>query len=101
MNYIQKVHTVVRKIPLGKVTTYGSVSKATGVDPRMVGWALHANRDPYDVPCHRVVNRDGKLAPGYVFGGPGEKKKRLLSEDIPFKDDNHVDLEKCFWQAQS
>jgi methylated-DNA-protein-cysteine methyltransferase related protein len=97
MNYIQRVHAITKRIPEGRVTTYGAISKVTGINPRMVGWALHANRDPKEVPCHRVVNRDGKLAPGYVFGGPGEKKKRLIVEGIPFKDDNHVDLDECFW----
>lgn len=103
MNYIQKVHEIVKKIPEGKVTTYGTISTSLStstskITPKMVGWALHANKDSKAVPCHRVVNRDGKLAPGYVFGGPGEKRKRLLLEGIPFKDDNHVDLERCFWQ---
>lgn len=101
MNYIQKVHEIVKKIPEGKVTTYGSISEVTSINPRMVGWALHANRDPKLVPCHRVVNRDGRLAPGYVFGGPGEKRKRLLAEGIEFKDDNHVNLDKHYWQPKS
>lgn len=91
MNYQQKVFEVVKKIPEGKVTTYGDISKVTGVNPRMVGWALHANKDGSEIPCHRVVNKDGRLAPGYAFGGPNEQKSRLLSEGIEFVDEDHVD----------
>jgi methylated-DNA-protein-cysteine methyltransferase-like protein len=91
MNYQQKVFEAVKKIPKGKVTTYGDISKVTGVNPRMVGWALHANSDGDKVPCHRVVNKDGRLAPGYAFGGPNEQKSRLMDEGIKFVDDNHVD----------
>lgn len=64
-------------------------------DVRKVGWALHANPDSENCPCHRVVNKDGRLAPGYAFGGPGEQKKMLLEEGVPFKDELHVDLEKA------
>ena len=92
MNYIEKVFQAVKKIPKGKVSTYGEISRLTGVDPRMVGWALHSNKDSSDVPCHRVVNKDGRLAPGYAFGGPNEQKSRLLAEGVVFVDDNRVDL---------
>jgi methylated-DNA-protein-cysteine methyltransferase related protein len=93
-NYFEKVYKVVRDIPEGKVATYGQISKLTGVDPRMVGWALHANKDSSNVPCHRVVNKDGRLAPGYAFGGPDEQKVRLVAEGISFIDNSHVDLKK-------
>ena len=92
MNYTQKVFEVVKKIPKGNVMTYGEISKLTGVDPRMVGWALHANKDSSGVPCHRVVNKDGRLAPGYAFGGPNEQRNRLQSEGVKFIDNTHVDL---------
>jgi len=41
------------------------------------------------------VNKDGRLAPGYAFGGPGEQKNRLISEGVKFIDEDHVDLESC------
>jgi methylated-DNA-protein-cysteine methyltransferase related protein len=101
MNYIEKVHKIVQKIPKGKVTTYGAISKAIGVNPQMVGWALHANKDSIKTPCHRVVNKDGRLAPGYVFGGPDVKRRRLEDEKVPFKDSMHVDLSNCLWLPSS
>jgi len=79
-SFFSQVYEVVKRIPEGKVMTYGRIAEIIGTkDSRRVGHALHANRDP-NVPCHRVVNKDGRLAPGYAFGGAGEQKARLLSE---------------------
>ena len=75
-NFFEKVYDVVRLVPKGKVTTYGQIAKFLG-HPRMsrqVGWALHQNPYPGDVPCHRVVFADGSLARGFAFGGEGEQQ---------------------------
>jgi methylated-DNA-protein-cysteine methyltransferase-like protein len=90
-NFFGRVYGVIRKIPKGKVMTYGQVAVAIGTkDARRVGHALHANSDP-KVPCHRVVNKDGRLAPGYALGGPNEQRNRLITEGVEFKDNDHVD----------
>lgn len=89
--FFEQVYEAVKKIPVGKVMTYGQVAGLIGTrDARRVGHALHANRD-LKIPCHRVVNKDGRLAPGYAFGGPDEQKNRLLAEGVGFIDDTHVD----------
>lgn len=93
MNFFDRVYEVVKKIPEGKVMTYGQVAEAIGTrDARRVGHALHANRDP-KVPCHRIVNKDGRLAPGYAFGGPNEQRNRLLAEGVKFRNENHVKMD--------
>ncbi len=93
-NFFGEVYKTVKKVPEGKVTTYGEIARILHTrDSRKVGWALHANRD-LKVPCHRVVNKEGRLAGGYAFGGPNEQKNKLLSEGVIFKDENHVDLTK-------
>lgn len=98
--FFKQVYRLVRKIPKGKVTTYGSVARIMGTrDARKVGWALHANRDGSDVPCHRVVNRDGRLAPDYAFGGPNEQRNRLLAEGVTFIGERRVDLKRYLWQS--
>ena len=77
--------------------TYGAVAKALGTrNSRLVGWALHGNKN-LKVPCHRVVFKDGGLAPHYVFGGEKEQRKRLEKEGIKFID-GKVDLKKYSWQ---
>ena len=70
-NFFNKVYEVVKQIPKGKVATYGQIARLCG-NPRMarqVGWALHVNPEPYITPCHRVVNRNGRLAAAFAFGG--------------------------------
>lgn len=92
MDYKEKVYEIVSKIPKGKVTTYGSIGKLLHMSPRTVGTALHLNPYEGEVPCHRVVNRDGRIAPGFAFGGLGAQKKLLEKEGVTFVDDIHVDM---------
>jgi methylated-DNA-protein-cysteine methyltransferase-like protein len=91
-DYREKVYEIVLKIPQGKVTTYGAIAKKLHMSPRTVGTALHLN--PYEgkVPCHRVVNRAGRIAPGFAFGGLNAQRKLLEKEGVKFKDETHVDL---------
>ncbi len=94
MKTFDKIYDLVVKIPKGKVTTYGAISKIIGYDPRVVGYALHANKDPKNIPCHRVINSKGKISSGYAFGGPDKQQKILEKEGIIFSRDKTVDLKK-------
>lgn len=89
----QKIYREVKKIPLGQVTTYGVIAKKVKTNPRVVGNALHCNPDPEDIPCHRVVDRNGRLAKNYKFGGWQRQKRKLEREKVVFKDKLHVNLE--------
>ena len=96
-----RVYEIVRLIPVGKVATYGQIASLTGeqrITPRVVGFALHANRSS-SVPCHRVVNQAGRLAPGFAFDGPVEQRRRLEREGVPFNAQGLVDLKRCLWQT--
>ena len=96
MAFFVKVYKVVKKIPPGKVVTYGQIAEILQTkDARKVGWALHANRDS-GTPCHRVVSKDGRLAPNFAFDGEKEQKRRLMSEGVSFKGEK-VNLEKHIW----
>lgn len=96
MNFFEKVYEVVRKIPQGKVATYGQIAEILGTkDSRKIGWALHANQDQ-ETPCHRVVSRVGALAPNFAFEGEKEQRRRLEAEGVSFMGDR-VDLEKNLW----
>lgn len=101
LNWQDFVYEAVKKIPKGKVSNYGTISKTVNslsqslrITPRMVGWTLHNNPDPENIPCHRVVDRNGKLAKNYAFGGWREQKRKLLAEGVRFKDKTHVDFFK-------
>ena len=95
--FSEKVYWATKQIPLGHVATYGQIAKIISQPKaaRAVGNALHHNPDPKTIPCHRVVNQEGRLAPN--FGGKGwqEQKKRLLKEGVEFKERKQVDLKKC------
>ena len=96
MNTFEKIYEVVKSIPEGKVATYGQVALLAG-NPRwarVVGYALHVNPYPGIIPCHRVVNREGGVAPGFAFGGEGIQRQLLESESIVFEPNGRIDLEK-------
>lgn len=96
MNTFEKIYEVVKSIPKGNVATYGQVALIAG-NPRwarVVGYALHNNPDPSTIPCHRVVNRKGRVAAVFAFGG-GEVQRQLLeAEGIVFEQDGRIDLGK-------
>ena len=91
-----KIYEVVRRIPKGRVATYGQIALAAG-NPRwarVVGYALHVNPDPESIPCYRVVNREGRVSPAFVFGGENIQVELLKNDGVTFIDDTHVDMEK-------
>lgn len=100
MSFFKNVYEAVQLIPRGKVATYGQIARMIGAprSSRAVGYALHANPRPGVIPCHRVVNREGRLAPAFAFGGPEIQAQLLESEGVEVDEDFIVDLEKYLWQ---
>jgi len=74
-----KMRQLLRRIPKGKVTTYGALAKKLGTSPRAVGMMLMHN-DPHAAPCYKVVRADGTLG-GYSGPGGLKMKARLLAKD--------------------
>ena len=100
MSFFENVYEAVQLIPHGKVATYGQIARMIGAprSSRAVGYALHANPRPGVIPCHRVVNREGRLAPAFAFGGPEIQAQLLESEGVRVSADFVVDLGKYLWQ---
>lgn len=96
----QKVYALARRIPLGKVATYGQIAKLAGSPgaSRAVGMCMKENPDTKVVPCHRVVASNGKLT-GYSMGGVTVKKEKLLKEGVRFIGDR-VDLAFSEWAGK-
>ena len=91
----KRIYEAVKKIPRGKVATYGQVAELAG-DKKMaraVGNALHRNPDPEHIPCYRVVNAKGGLAGAFAFGGANVQEQLLAADGIMVVD-GCVDLEK-------
>lgn len=101
--FSDKVFEQVKRIPAGKVATYGQIAQLVGRprSARYVGFALHANpapgTDAASIPCHRVVFKDGGLCKGYAFGGPEVQRAMLDEEGVAFLDDGRIDMESCQW----
>lgn len=101
MTAFELIYEQVKKIPRGRVATYGQIAMLAG-NPRWaraVGYALHANPDPENIPCYRVVNRFGGLAPEFAFGGLDAQAALLRADGVEVREDNTVDLEKYLWNG--
>ena len=91
-----EVLSVVEEIPEGCVATYGQIARLIGRErnSRLVGKILR-NAEYYgDYPCHRVVNHNGRLVPGWT-----DQAMLLAREGVTLKEDGHVDLKKYQWDC--
>lgn len=94
----KRIYEAVKKIPKGKVATYGQIAALAG-DKKMaraVGNALHKNPNPDLIPCYRVVNAKGELSGEFAFGGAGAQAQLLEADGIQVVN-GKVDLEKYGW----
>ena len=100
-SFYDKIYRAVQRIPRGKVATYGQIAAMAGNGnaARAVGNALHVNPAPGVIPCHRVVNAQGRLAPHFAFGGDEEQRRLLEAEGVEVHD-HHVDLAKFQFRSQ-
>ena len=99
-NTFSMIYDVVKRIPKGKVATYGMVASLAG-NPRwsrVVGYALHVNPDPENIPCYRVVNRFGEVSKAFAFGGENVQIELLKKDGVRFID-NKVDLSEFLWDG--
>ena len=99
-NFFEDVFEVVRLIPEGRVTNYGSIAKylGSGLSSRMVGWAMNASHIAHPpVPAQRVVNRNGMLTGKHHFATTTLMQELLEKEGIRVEKDKVVDFKNIFW----
>ena len=101
-DFFDKVYNVVRKIPEGKVTSYGAIASYLGAkkSARLVGWAMNASHGDNSIPAHRVVNRIGLLTGKHHFGGTKVMQQLLENEGIVIKANKIQNLENFFWDPR-
>jgi methylated-DNA-protein-cysteine methyltransferase-like protein len=101
--FFQRVYDIVAQIPAGKVATYGQIAQLLGEprSARTVGWAMREAPEGLNLPCHRVVNRYGEMAPEYAFGSREIQKSILAQEGITFKENGCIDMEKHLWNGSN
>ena len=99
--YRERVYKIVRRIPRGRVMTYGQIAYmlGEGYTPRTVGFVMHG-ADESNTPWHRVINSQGKVSTGRIVL-PADKQQRLLErEGVKFDERGHCDLEKFLWKPR-
>ncbi|MFT4698276.1 MAG: methylated-DNA-protein-cysteine methyltransferase-like protein [Flavobacteriaceae bacterium] len=97
--FFEQVYQVAKKIPCGRVTSYGAIAKYLGTpnSSRMVGWAMNASHNDSEVPAHRVVNRVGLLSGKHHFEGTNLMQQLLESEGVEVIENKIQDFETLFW----
>jgi methylated-DNA-protein-cysteine methyltransferase-like protein len=94
----EKIYAIVRQVPSGRVTTYGTISKIVGgCTARMVGYAMAAIPKGSDVPWQRVINSQGKISPHGFGYGTAIQHQLLEEEGIVFDLAGKIDLRKYGW----
>ncbi len=98
LNFFDKVYEVAKRIPYGRVTSYGAIGNYLGAprSARMVGYAMNGSSGK-DVPAHRVVNRKGLLTGKHHFDGTHLMQQLLESEGIEVVDNQIQNLEQVYW----
>lgn len=99
-SFFERVYEVVRQVPYGRVSSYGSIAKflGSGRSARMVGWAMNASHHCRQyVPAHRVVNSNGILSGKHHFGGSMLMQQLLKNEGIKVVNDQVQNFEQIFW----
>ena len=99
-DFFDAAYEVVRRIPRGRVTSYGAIARAIGSaqSSRLVGTAMSLCRLLPDViPAHRVVNSSGLLTGKHRFGADDEMRKLLEDEGVIVVNDRVKDFKNIFW----
>jgi methylated-DNA-protein-cysteine methyltransferase-like protein len=99
-----RIYAVVRRVPRGRVTTYGEVARLAGLPgrARQVGYALAALRDGSSVPWHRVVNAQGRLSLARAGSPSGiTQRLRLVREGVPVDGGDRVSLVRFGWKVRA
>ncbi len=101
--FFEQVYAVVKKIPMGRVTSYGAIARYLGHNQssRIVGYAMNASHHRLDVPAHRVVNRNGLLTGKHHFPGSKLMQQLLKSEGVSIKNDQIIDFKYFFWDPNT
>ena len=99
----ERIYDVVRRIPKGRVATYGQVAVLAGLrgHARQVGYAMAALPNESDVPWHRVINAKGCCSPRATPGGDERQRKLLQRERVRFDDSGRVSLAKFRWRPDT
>jgi methylated-DNA-protein-cysteine methyltransferase-like protein len=94
-----KIYDIARRIPRGKVATYGQIARLAGFPKhaRLVGYAMHSIPDGEDIPWHRVINSKGEISLRSAPGCENQQQTMLEAEGVEFNLAGRVNLKKYQW----
>lgn len=92
--FFEQVYHIVSQIPEGSIMTYGMIAIMLGNPSasRAVGYAMNSAPPELNLPCHRVVNKEGQMAPGDIFGGADKQRQQLEAEGVTFQDNGCINM---------
>lgn len=98
-NTFAEIYEIVKKIPVGKVSTYGRIAAILGSKSgaRMIGYALNHAHDDDSIPAHRVVNRNGQLTGKMHFHPPQLMQQLLENEGLVIENDQIINFKENLW----
>lgn len=101
-SFPEQIYALARRIPQGSVATYGQLAILAGRPraARIVGGIMSRCPREKQVPCHRVIHKDGSLCAEEAFGINGLQRQLLLSEGVSFLPDGRVDMRACQWDGR-
>lgn len=101
-HFFERVYEVARRIPYGRVTSYGAIARFLGAtrSARMVGWAMNASHTMDDIPAHRVVNSKGILTGKHHFEGTNLMQQLLENEGAVIQNNQIVNFKEIFWEPE-
>ena len=99
----EKIFAAVRRIPRGRVSTYGAIARVAGLprQARLVGYALHRLGGSTSVPWHRVINAAGRISLGDANGAATTQRLRLIAEGVAVGPGGRVSLARYGWPPKS
>lgn len=101
MKTYDRIYNLVRKIPKGKVSTYGQIGYMLNLNPRVIGWALNklAKDIPSQkIPWQRVINSKGKISTNKLLNIPLDLQRHILEkEGVLFDEEDKIDFSKYLW----
>lgn len=102
-SFFARIYRLVAKIPAGRVATYGQIAALAGSPraARQVGYAMARAKAEWQLPCHRVVNKLGALAPEHAFDSPDWQRFLLQQEGITFLENGRINLKRHLWQPEA
>lgn len=100
-NTFDRIYEVVRQIPKGSVASYGQIASLAGNRrwARVVGYALHAVPDSEQIPCYRVVTKEGRVSSAFSSGEGNEQIRLLRADGIEVSEDGVVDMNRYQWET--